>query len=192
MRAEITGGHVRASEPTAEPMPFSEAWEQEGGEPEAGGTPTGAPLAWAAGLDELRSVDTYWVATTLPDGGPHLVPVLAVVVDGALHFSASDRSRKARNLAADPHLVVSGSSGTCDLVVHGQAQAVSDEAVLHRIAEAYQDKYGWAPQVRQGALWAEGAPTAGPPPYRVFQVEPHRAFSFPTDDATVPTRWRFH
>ena len=41
-------------------------------------------------------------------------------------------------------------------------------------------------------LWAEGAPTAGPPPYHVYRVLPHKVLGFPTDDASVvPTRWRF-
>ena len=51
--------------------------------------------------------------------------------------------------------------------------------------------------VRDGAFHdgafhdAEGAPTAGPPPYDVYEVIPTTAFGFGTDESFSPTRWRF-
>ena len=59
-------------------------------------------------------------------GRPHLVPVLSVMVDEALHFCASERSRKARNLATDPQCVIGGSSAVLDLVMEGEALRVDD------------------------------------------------------------------
>ena len=76
------------------------------------------------------------------DGRPHVVPVLAVWVDGALHFVASPTSRKARNLARDPHCVIMARRDPFDLVVEGTAANVSDEARLRRVAEVYMTKYG--------------------------------------------------
>ncbi len=55
--------------------------------------------SWAEARGRLADTDLYWLATVRPDGLPHLVPILAVWVDGALHFVASRTSRKARNLA---------------------------------------------------------------------------------------------
>jgi hypothetical protein len=60
------------------------------------------PTPWAQAQSGLERAGTYCLATLNPDGRPHVVPVLAVVVDGVVHFCASDRSRKARNIAADP------------------------------------------------------------------------------------------
>jgi hypothetical protein len=53
-----------------------------------------------------------------------------------------------------------------DLVVEGTMAKVTDQAWLHRVAEAYETKYGWPVSVRDGAFHADGAPTAGPPPMR--------------------------
>ena len=52
------------------------------------------------------STRTGWLATTRPDGRPHLMPVIAFWVDGALHIVAGEGSRKARNLAADGRCVI--------------------------------------------------------------------------------------
>ena len=53
-------------------------------------------------------------------------------------------------------------------------------------------KYGWPVTVRDGAVYADGAPTAGPPPYEVHKFIPTTAFGIPTEEATFsPTRWRF-
>ena len=76
-------------------------------------------------------------------------------------------------------------------MVEGTAAKVSDETRLHRVAEAYWAKYGWPVTVRDGAFYADGAPTAGPPPYEVYEVTPATAFGFPTDETFTATRWRF-
>ncbi|WP_052745994.1 pyridoxamine 5'-phosphate oxidase family protein [Allosalinactinospora lopnorensis] len=174
-------------EPVAEPMEYSMAWDSSEVFP-IEGMP---PKTWERALSELRRAQTYWLATVRPDGRPHAVPVLAVVVDGVVHFCANEQSRKARNLELDSHCVITASGETLDLVVEGEAAAVSDEAEIRRVAEEYAAKYGWQPEARDGALWADGAPTAGPPPYQVRRVVPTTVFGFPTTDASVPTRWRF-
>jgi Pyridoxamine 5'-phosphate oxidase len=40
---------------------------------------------------------TYWLATVRPDGRPHVMPILAVWVNGMLFFAAGQGTRKARN-----------------------------------------------------------------------------------------------
>jgi nitroimidazol reductase NimA-like FMN-containing flavoprotein (pyridoxamine 5'-phosphate oxidase superfamily) len=149
------------------------------------------PTPWAEARNRLADADSYWLATVRPDGLPHLVPVLAVWVDGALHFVASPTSRKAKNLARDAHCVITARREALDLVVEGTAAKVSDKARLHRVAEVYMTKYGWLVTVRDGAFYADGAPTAGPPPYEVYEVAPTMTFGFPTDETFSPTRWRF-
>jgi len=63
-------------------------------------------LPWSWALERLRSSHEYWLATTWPDGGPHVMPVWGVWRDGALWFSSGLRSRKATNLAHDPRCVL--------------------------------------------------------------------------------------
>jgi PPOX class probable F420-dependent enzyme len=47
------------------------------------------------------------LATILPGGGPHTVPVWAGIDDGKIAFLTSPTSRKARNLAVDSRVAIS-------------------------------------------------------------------------------------
>jgi hypothetical protein len=47
------------------------------------------------------------------------------------------------------------------------------------------------PAPSSAGRWADGAPTAGPPPYQVYEVTPTTAFAFGKDESFSPTRWRF-
>ncbi|GAB3482311.1 pyridoxamine 5'-phosphate oxidase family protein [Nocardiopsis coralliicola] len=154
-------------------------------------TADGPPLAWEQALEALAGARTFWLSTVRPGGAPHCAPVLAVVVDGAVHVAAGPATRKARNLAADARCTVGASGGGLDLVVEGAADPVTGPGELDAVARAYTAAYGWAPEPRDGALWAEGAPSAGPPPYAVYRVAASSAFAFPTDGASTPTRWLF-
>ena len=79
-----------------------------------------------------------------------------------------------------------------DVVVEGTAVAVRDTARLHGVAGAYAEKYGWQVQVRASAFdSAGGAPTAGDPPYDVYEVVPVKAFGLSTEDSPTSTRWAF-
>jgi nitroimidazol reductase NimA-like FMN-containing flavoprotein (pyridoxamine 5'-phosphate oxidase superfamily) len=63
-------------------------------------------LSWAAARERLVGGDTYLLTTVRPDARPHVVPVLAVWLDGALHFNTGRTARKARNLADNPHCAI--------------------------------------------------------------------------------------
>lgn len=154
-------------------------------------TAFGAPAPWPEARTRLAESTTYWLATVRPDGRPHVMPVLAVWKDGALHFPAGKASRKARNLAHNSQCVITTSSAALDLVVESNAAKVRDDAALRRLAEAYASKYGWRVTVRDGAFSGDGAPTAGPPPYEVYAVTLTTVFAFGTDETVGSTRWRF-
>jgi nitroimidazol reductase NimA-like FMN-containing flavoprotein (pyridoxamine 5'-phosphate oxidase superfamily) len=151
------------------------------------------PTTWAKARGCLQeSTATYWLATVRPNGRPHVMPVMAVWFDGRLFFSAGERTRKARNLARDSRCVLTVEEEPVDLVVEGNASIVRDDATLARVADAFASIYGWQVTVRQGAFHAAGgAPTAGPPPYDVYEVTPTVAFGLPVGEGLVPTRWRF-
>src|SRR5437764_1246542 len=53
------------------------------------------------------------LATLLPGGGPHSVPVWTGVEDGKIAFLTSPNSRKARNIAANPQVAVSVTDRVC-------------------------------------------------------------------------------
>ncbi|WP_207782682.1 pyridoxamine 5'-phosphate oxidase family protein [Phytoactinopolyspora limicola] len=176
--------HIPAPE-HSEIMPPSAAW------PPNGAASPPEPASWEQALSSFTSGGGYWLATTTPTGRAQVRPVLSVIVDGVPHFSASEQSRKARNLAADPRCSITTSGTSFDVVIEGAAEIVSAEAHLHRVVEAYDARYGWRPDVRAGQLWADGAPTAGPPPYLVYRIQPATTYGFPTDESSIPTRWRF-
>lgn len=134
---------------------------------------------------------THWVATTRPDGRPHVVPVGAVWMDGVFYFNTGGGTRKARNLARVPHCVVTVSSPGFDIVVEGDVRMVTDEAKLQRVADVFAS-VGWHPEVRDGAFYAEfSAPSAGPPPWNLYEVTPTTVFGLGTEEPFGATRWRF-
>src|SRR5947208_924746 len=64
---------------------------------------------------------TSWLTTINPDGSPHVTPVGAIQLDGAWYFTSGPRTRKSRNIAADPRCVVSVATNPFDLVLEGEA-----------------------------------------------------------------------
>ena len=102
-------------------------------------------LAWGDVEQRLSAARNYWVATTRPDGRPHVMPVWGLWIDGAFHFSTDPRSRKGMNLAANPNAVVHLESGDDVVVVEGTVAPVMDGDFLGRFVEAYDAKYGFRP-----------------------------------------------
>ena len=143
-----------------------------------------------------------WLATVRADGRPHLMPVLVFWIDDALHFLAGEGTRKGRNLAADGRCVIGTESRglpSLDIVVEGRATPLSDADAVRRIAEQFKAN-GWPLEARGTAVHGPNAPTAGPPPYRIFRVEPEKAFGLPgtfgmeqfkREELPRPTRWTF-
>jgi nitroimidazol reductase NimA-like FMN-containing flavoprotein (pyridoxamine 5'-phosphate oxidase superfamily) len=151
-------------------------------------------LAWSEARTQLADTRFYWLATVRADGGPHVRPMLGVWVDGAFYTTSNPTARKAKNLHDDGRCAVTARTPHLDIVVEGSARQVSDDSTLQRVADAYNEKYRWPATVKAGAFDAPyGAPTAGPPPYELFELTPTTVFAFGTDDTYAPqsTRYRF-
>ena len=152
-----------------------------------------APIPWSRALGQLDAGvgGTYWLATTRPDGRPHLTAVGGLWVDGKVYFTSGAGTRKSRNLADDPNCVVSVSLKDLDLVIEGSAVKVTDEATLALIAKRYAAQ-GWPASVKDGAFTHEfSAPSAGPPPWDLYVITPTTAFGVATAEPHGATRWRF-
>ena len=143
---------------------------------------------WDGVVARLAQSKTFWLATN-GEGGPHVMPLLAVTLDGRIFFCAGPQTRKARNLARDSRCVLTTAAEGMDIVVEGEAVIITDDPTLRRVAGAYLSKYGWDAEPRDGALWAEGAPTAGPPPLDLYELRPRKVFSFGTDESVNAMRW---
>ncbi len=151
-------------------------------------------LPWELVRDVLKDTRLYWLATVHPAGRPHVRPVLAVWLDGALYSTSTKASRKGRNLLADPRCTVTARTDTMDMVLEGIAAQVTEEAALEQVAEVYRTKYSWPVTVIEGAFDAPyGAPTAGPPPYLLYKITPATVFAFGAADeyAGRTTRYQF-
>ena len=155
-------------------------------------TPDPWVTPWAEAREHLEQARKYWLGPVGPNGQPHVMPELGVWLDDAWYFISGDTARKAENLARNSHCVVTVTYKGLDLVVEGEAVKVSDEAMLLRVAELYAAKYGWYVTVRDGTYSADyGAPSAGPPPYELYEVQPCAVFSLASDEPYGATRWRF-
>jgi hypothetical protein len=134
------------------------------------------------------SASHYWLATTRPDGRPHVMAVGIVWDDGRFYMTAGAGTQKAKNLARDPRCMVSIAAPGLDISVEGEARIVRDADELERIRELYA---GWGPEVRDGAFWHEfSAPSAGPPPWDVYEITPSTFYAVATRDPHGATRWR--
>jgi len=136
-------------------------------------------IAWRAVSERLRKSRNYWVATMRPDGRPHVMPVWGVWVEGKLYFSTHRRSRKARNLAANPAVVVHLESGDDVVIVEGRAREVTSKTQLAPVDDAYFAKY----KMRLTDI---------PPGSGIYAVELRVAFAWREKDFPASTtRWSF-
>ncbi|WP_440082669.1 pyridoxamine 5'-phosphate oxidase family protein [Streptosporangium sp. LJ11] len=159
---------------------------------EADATPFSTDEATVEPWDEARacleSAPKAWLSTVRPDGRAHAVPVLLIWSGDAPWITTRPTSRKARNLAGNPHCVITVAGETLDLVVEGNATRARDEDELRRVAAAFRAKYEWELAVRDGSVHEDGLP--GSPEYGFYRVTPTRAFGYGADGRTA-TRWRF-
>jgi hypothetical protein len=152
------------------------------------------PLEWTRGVKQLEDTGghrTCWLATTDPDGRAHIAGVGGLWVDDKLYFTSGPRTRKSRNLAADPRCALSVALGDMDLVVEGTATKVTDEATVADLAERYAAQ-GWPARAEGTAITAEySAPSAGPAPWDLYALVPETAYGVATAEPFGATRWRF-
>jgi Pyridoxamine 5'-phosphate oxidase len=166
---------------------------------------TSATTPWNFALERLENPEvprTSWLATKRPDGRPHLMPLNAFWIDGALHIVAGEGTQKARNLAADGRCVIATSSTrlpSLDLVVEGRADPLTDPDAVRHIAEFLRE-HGWPLEAKGDKVHGPNAPTAGPPPYTIFRIVPSKVFGLPgmygmeqfdQEELPKPTRWEF-
>ncbi len=142
---------------------------------------TEAKIKWDWVEDHLEKSRNYWICSSRPDGRPHAMPVWCVWVAGSLYFATDRDSLKARNLAANPQVVIHLESGDEVVILEGLIQEEKDPDRLADMARAYNIKYPgyyFDPTARSSDV--------------TFVLHPLKAMawtekSFPND----ATRWRF-
>jgi Pyridoxamine 5'-phosphate oxidase len=145
---------------------------------------------WPDAVAQLEKAGLFWVSSVRTDGRPHVTPVVAVWVDGALYFSSGPGEQKSKNLAANRHCAVTTGCNTWDqgfdIVLHGEAVIVRDLPLLQQVADAFLAKYGddWAFEVADdGTFRGHGISL-------VYQLIPVQAVGFGKGPFSH-TRWDF-
>jgi nitroimidazol reductase NimA-like FMN-containing flavoprotein (pyridoxamine 5'-phosphate oxidase superfamily) len=148
---------------------------------------TWEPLPWTWAAAKLAAGRNYWLVTASAEGRPHALPVWAVWHEGdhRLALSCGPRSRKARNLLANPQVTVAVDDTVECLALEGRAEVLTDQARRAEWARRYVAKYQpLAPELDTGFVLA----------HLVVEVTPERALAVierEQEFATRPTRWRF-
>jgi nitroimidazol reductase NimA-like FMN-containing flavoprotein (pyridoxamine 5'-phosphate oxidase superfamily) len=127
-------------------------------------SPGVSALPWTDAERQLREADVFWLATVRPEGRPHVVPLIAVWLEGSLYFSTGEGEQKAMNLANNDRVSVTTGSNDLDdgldVVVEGRARVLTDVTERARIADAYEAKYvdGWRLPDFEGVVVYEVTP----------------------------------
>jgi len=101
-------------------------------------------LPWRQVEERLVAAPEYWMATTRPDGRPHVVPRWGVWLDGHLWYDGSPETIHVRNLRANPACVLHLGDGWECVIVEGTATPASPPGLEFggRISAAITAKYG--------------------------------------------------
>ena len=139
------------------------------------------PAGWDETRRILETAQLSWICTVRADGRPHLTPLVAVWLDGALYFCTGAGEQKAVNLRGNPHvLLLTGChrwDEGLDVVAEGDAVRVTDEELLTRLAQAWATKWDgqWQFGVRDGAFENPGGREGEA---LVFEVRPAKVLAF--------------
>jgi nitroimidazol reductase NimA-like FMN-containing flavoprotein (pyridoxamine 5'-phosphate oxidase superfamily) len=139
----------------------------------------------------MDAAEVFWLSSVRPDGRPHVTPLLAVWLDGALFFCTGAGERKAANLGANPSCVLTtGTNGLdgVDVVVEGRALPVVDPAGRRAVADAFEAKYGAHFEPPDGT-WVglgDAVRTGG---VVLYEVAPTAVLAFGKGEPYSQTRW---
>lgn len=139
------------------------------------------PWSWA--LERLEKSHNYWIATTRSDRRPHLMIVWGIWWQDAFWFSTGPRTRKAKNIAALPHVVIATEDADEAVILEGTAEEITDRSAWRQLAKIYNAKYGG--DVEPLLTASDGC---------VFRVQPQVAFAqdeHAENFADAVTRWNF-
>ena len=141
------------------------------------------PLSWAEVAGRLAAARNYWLNTTTPSGAPHAAPVWGAVAGQTLYLYSERSTVKARNIAADPRVVVHLESGEDVVIIRGTAEDLGVPAQVPEVVAALAAKYT-APGDRQYL------PDADPGFDVVYAIRPRSAMVWRLADyAASQRRW---
>jgi hypothetical protein len=134
---------------------------------------------------------TWFLGTTDPTGRPHAAGVGALYIDGDVFVVSGPKTRKSRNLAANPACSISVGLEGIDVVFEGDAVRVTDHETLERAAARFREG-GWPAEVEGDAFTAPfSAPSAGRPPWNLYRIDFRTVYGVAGEEPHGATAWRF-
>lgn len=141
-------------------------------------------LPWKWAEDRLKRSRQYWIATTRPDGRPHVMVIWALWMDGVLYFSTGSKSRKAQNLEKNPHCVIGTERASEAVILEGTVETERSVERIREVIRLYEKKYKW----KLGEMTEDLVKLKEP----VFYLRPEVGFGLAEKTfATSATRWLF-
>jgi hypothetical protein len=133
-------------------------------------------LPWSWAEERIISCRNPFVATTRPDGRPHVMPVWGVWTNDLFVFSTGISTVKSRNLLANPRVAIAFEHEGKDAVVLEGEVFLAQRDDVPGFVVAYKEKYDY--EFDSFPVWG---------------VRPVVAFGFIEDDsfAETATRWRW-
>ena len=141
-------------------------------------------LPWSWAEQRLKKSHNYWITTVKPDGSPHTMVVWGLWQDGHFLFSTGSKSRKARNLAGDPHCVLCPELAHEAVVVEGIAEPEREIPRLRSFLKLYEKKYHWDMSGFEKDILSLKEPVFTVRPYLVFGLYEKKFMG-------SATRWKF-
>jgi hypothetical protein len=101
-------------------------------------------LSWKHVEEALRDSRHYWLATTRPDGRPHVMPRWGVWLDANFWYDGSPETIHVRNLDQNANAVLHLESGREAVIVEGPSLRPNPITgdLGERLAAEYARKYG--------------------------------------------------
>jgi hypothetical protein len=154
-----------------------------------------AELPWSrvrAALEALPRPETpQFLGTVGPDGRPRSAGIGSIIDGGHVYFTSGPRTRKTRNLEANPACTVSFRLPEVDLVLEGDALRTTDHGELDRVTALYAAS-GWPAEREDDAVTAPySAQSAGPSPWYLYRFTVRAAVGVALSAPFGATRWRF-
>ncbi|HWL64413.1 MAG TPA: pyridoxamine 5'-phosphate oxidase family protein [Actinomycetota bacterium] len=99
-------------------------------------------LDWADVRRDLEDATVYWVASTRPDGRPHVVPRDGVWLDDSWYYGGSPKTVHNHNLETNPAIAMHIGDGMKAIMVEGESHFVKPpQEIAEQLAEISNRKY---------------------------------------------------
>jgi hypothetical protein len=134
-------------------------------------------LDWSWARERLTKSQNYVIVTVRPDGRPHAMGMHGLWHDDAYYFGTSSVTRKAKNLASNPHCVLIREDMNELIIVEGIAETVEFDQLPHGLSDASKKKYGSPMKPHSGG--------------KIYRLSPRVVFAFPLKQIAAITKWVF-